>query len=334
MGKVITGAGLNEFIESGKHEVIKAHVEPKKESKDPPAVPPKASEPASDSVTAEPLVEADGDMMPEETLEQARAKIAKKHRELKAEKALRQKIQSERDENEKLAENQFNERRLVEGERDKFKRELEELQSRAAPVKEEPEMKEPDENDPKYKDDKGNFVWKLFTKDQAAFEVAKAKAEAKADVEREQRAQLEAKVKERVEVAKEKYPDFVEVLQAQEDRRDVPNYIMQFMFESEFGADMAYYFGKNREELTKISKLSPIMAIARLGKVETKFEKVEKAETVEAPKVEAPAVKTSTAPPPITPISASSAGNVVTDPAKMDFRQLRAYEREKNKRGG
>ena len=37
------------------------------------------------------------------------------------------------------------------------------------------------------------------------------------------------------------------------------------------------------------------------------------------------------APPPITPISAQGSGTVVTDPSKMDFKQLRAYEREKQR---
>src|SRR6202021_2008889 len=97
MAKVITGAGLNEFIESGKHETIKPHKDEVKE-------PPKEEkvekvEKAEKVETKEVPVEADGDLMPEETLEQAKAKIAKKHRELKAEKALRLKIQEERDEN-------------------------------------------------------------------------------------------------------------------------------------------------------------------------------------------------------------------------------------------
>jgi hypothetical protein len=35
------------------------------------------------------------------------------------------------------------------------------------------------------------------------------------------------------------------------------------------------------------------------------------------------------APPPITPISSQGSGTVVTDPAKMGFKELRAYERQK-----
>jgi hypothetical protein len=37
------------------------------------------------------------------------------------------------------------------------------------------------------------------------------------------------------------------------------------------------------------------------------------------------------APPPITPISSQGSGTVVTDPSKMDFKQLRAYERDKQR---
>ncbi len=337
MAKVITGAGLNEFIETGKHEVIdKAHpptYKPgsqeasKEEAKAEPKVEAKAE-------TKEPLIEADGDLMPEETLEQARAKIAKKHRELKAEKALRQRLQEERDENERLAESQFNERRLVESERDRLQRELQELKGRSAPV-ETPTLKAPDKEDPKFKNDKGEFDWAKFTDAQAEFRVEQFKAEEAQKAQQKEQAALDAKVAERVEAAKTKYPDFMDKLNAQEERKDVPAYIIQFMRESEQGADIAYYFADNREELTKISKLSPIMALARLGKLETRFEpKVEeKAETT--PKVEIKAeTRTSTAPPPITPLSGASSGTVVTDPSKMSFQQLRAYEREKSKRKG
>ena len=108
--KVVTSAGLNEFIESGKTENMTPPKEAPKEEAKPEQVVAKA-EPKTEE--KEVPVEADGDLMPEETLEQAKAKIAKKHRELKAEKALRQRIQEERDENERLAENQYNQRRLV-----------------------------------------------------------------------------------------------------------------------------------------------------------------------------------------------------------------------------
>ena len=114
---------------------------------------------------------------------------------------------------------------------------------------------------------------------------------------------------------------------------------MQFLAESEQVGELTYYFAKNREELTKILKLSPIMALARLGKVEARFESKDevKSEPKVEPKVEKAEIKverTSTAPPPIVPISGQGAGTVVSDPSRMDFKQLRAFEREKNKRKG
>jgi hypothetical protein len=335
MSKVITSAGLNDFIESGKTENMKpeaAKVEPAK------IVIEGNTFVEAKPDTKEVPVEADGDLMPEETLEQARAKIAKKHRELKAEKALRQRMQEERDENERLAESQYNQRRLVEGERDKLSREVEELKLRAQPAKAAPEIKPPDKDDPSFKNEAGEFQWDKFTDAQAEYRVEQFKREQREAQQATERAALEVKVKERIDVTKAKYPDFDEAVNARTEQ-DIPPYVMQFLAESEQVGELTYYFAKNREELTKILKLSPIMALARLGKVEARFEtasesaKVEpKVETkVEPVKVES---RTSTAPPPITPISSQGAGTVTTDPSKMDFRQLRAFEREKNKRKG
>jgi hypothetical protein len=327
MSKVITSAGLNEFIESGKTENMK------------PPEPPK--EPEQVTAKEEPKevpVEADGDLMPEETLEQARAKIAKKHRELKAEKALRQRMQEERDENERLAESQYNQRRLVETERDKLARELEELKLRAQPVQAPPEIKPPDKEDAKFRNEKGEFQWDKFTDAQAEYRVEEFKRQQKEQQQAAERAALEVKVRERMEVTKAKYPDFEEAVQAR-DEQDIPPYVMQFLMESEQVGELTYYFAKNREELTKILKLPPITALARLGKVEARFETASQSPKVEEkvePKVEPVKVetRTSTAPPPITPISSQGAGTVTIDPSRMDFKQLRAFEREKNKRKG
>jgi len=331
--KVITSHGLNEFIESGKTEDMKAVVPSKETTK---AEKPEVKEEPKKEEPKEVAVEADGDLMPEETLEQAKAKIAKKHRELKAEKALRQRIQEERDENERLAESQYNQRRLVETERDRLSREVEELKLRSQPIAA-PEVKVPDKDDPKYKNEKGEFQWDKFTDAQAEYRVEQFKAQQREQQQATERAALETKVKERLDVTRAKYPDFEETVQAR-DEKDIPPYVMQFLMESEQVGELTYYFAKNREELTKILKLSPIMALARLGKVESRFESSEspKVESKVEPKVEPAKVesRTSTAPPPITPISSQGAGTVTIDPSKMDFRQLRAFEREKNKRKG
>jgi hypothetical protein len=333
MPKVITGDGLNQFIQDGSHKVIPAHkAEVNKTSEIKGEI---SNEPGgtnilreADKEVKEVAVEADGDTMPEETLEQARAKINKKHRALQAEKALRVKMQEERDENERLAESQFNERRMVETENQKLKRELEELKSRGqTPVVE--ELKPPDKADPKFQDEKGQFDWAKFTDAQAEYRVEKFKADQKAEAQKAYQAELQAKVEERIKAAVNKYPDFMEKVGAQE-RRDVPPFILDFLRESEVGTDIAYYFADNREELTKISKLSPIMALARLGRLETRFEP--KAEEKVEPKVEkADATPVAVSTPPITPISASGAGTVTVDPAKMDFKQLRQFERERRK---
>jgi hypothetical protein len=324
MPKVITGDGLNQFIQDGSHKVIAAH------KQDKPKEEPKVESEVKEESKAKPeaVVEADGDTMPEETIEQARAKINKKHRALKESEAARKKLQEEKDESDRFAESQFNERRLHETENQKLKRELEELRSRSQPVVE--ELKPPDKADPKFQDDKGQFDWAKFTDAQAEYRVEKFKLDQKAEAQKAYQEQLQAKVEERIKVAVNKYPDFMEKVGAQE-RRDVPPFILDFMRESEVGPDIAYYFTDNREELTKISKLSPIMALARLGRLETRFEpKVEEKVEPKVEKADATAVAVST--PPITPISASGAGTVIVDPAKMGYKQLRQYERERERR--
>jgi hypothetical protein len=101
--------------------------------------------------------------------------------------------------------------------------------------------------------------------------------------------------------------------------------VLQYMTGSDYIADVAYYLQKNPDFVEKLNKLNPLKAIAEIGKLELTFEKpVPKVET--APKAGAP--------PPITPLSGNSSGIVQTDPAKMTFRELRAYEakREASKR--
>ena len=336
--KVITSQGLNEFIESGKTEDMKAVIPAKEPAKTETKAEAKPDIKADTKAEEKEVpIEADGDLMPEETLEQAKAKIAKKHRELRAEKALRQRIQEERDENERLAENQYNQRRLVESERDRLGRELEELKLRSSPAQPVPVSEAPDKNDVKFKNEAGEFQWDKFTDAQAEYRVEQFKAQERERQQAIERAALDVKVKERIDVTKAKYPDFEEAVLAR-DEKDIPPYVMQFLAESEQVGELTYYFAKNREELSKLLKLSPIMALARLGKIEARFETSDtpKVETKADPKVEVKAetTRTSTAPPPITPISSQGAGTVTTDPSKMDFRQLRAFEREKNKRKG
>lgn len=331
MAKVIESSGLTAFIETGAHQTIEPHkAEAPKEP--PPKEAPKVDLRA-DPITAEQAQKLadekdDGlDADDADLAEKARLKINRKHRELKAEMALRLKKETEAQEAERFAEQQFNERRLVEQERDRLRQELEQLRSRSAPPDEGP--KPPNKDDPKWKNDKGEFEWDRFTEAQADFKVERYKREQFKQAQEAEAARIRAALDQRIERAKTKYPDFVEVVGAASEK-DVPPYLIQAMAERELGTDLAYFFAKNRDELQRISKLSPIAALAELGRIETRFDvKTEPEPAKPAPE----AVKASSAPPPITPISATGAGTVVTDPSRMDFKQLRAFERERQRKG-
>jgi hypothetical protein len=114
------------------------------------------------------------------------------------------------------------------------------------------------------------------------------------------------------------HPDFEEVTQSIDT--ELPPYITQHILESDVGPLLGYMLAKDSKELDRILKLSPIRAIAELGKLEAKLEV--KPEVKAEPKVEA-----SKAPPPITPIAGNSA-QVQTDPSKMSFKELREYRRQ------
>lgn len=117
-------------------------------------------------------------------------------------------------------------------------------------------------------------------------------------------------------------PDFEEVVGDADF--DFPNVGMQYMVESEYGPQLAYHFAKNPKDADRLRTLSPGRVLAELGKLEAKFEK--------QPEPAKPAVaatpSVSRAPAPITPIEGKSTV-VETDPAKMSFRELREYERQR-----
>lgn len=118
--------------------------------------------------------------------------------------------------------------------------------------------------------------------------------------------------------------DYYEVVQAADI--EVPAHIAQHMVESELGPAIGYHFAKNPQEFDRIKALSPIRAIAELGKLEIKLTP---AKAEEKP---AEAKGVSKAPPPIQPIE-GRATPVETDPSKMNFQQLREL-RESQKQAG
>jgi hypothetical protein len=105
----------------------------------------------------------------------------------------------------------------------------------------------------------------------------------------------------RVEKATAELPDFEEAISSSDVPMTEP--MRQAILESEIGPKLAYHLANNPEEAVKIANMSPIKAITALGRIEERLA----AQTT--------AVKTTSAPPPITPVG--SRATVKKDPGKM-----------------
>ena len=273
---------------------------------------------------------------PEETIEEedkdlperARKRIGKKHYEMK-------KAQEEAADAERFAEGLFNEREEYRKKVDALEARLREQEAKTASPK--PEIKEPNPDDPKYKTDKGEFDWLSFSRETAQYAANKA-----IEAERAQIAQAQAaKAKEesdklfakRLAEATKKYPDWMEVVQKSPVQLD--NVGLRFIAKSEYGTDIAYHLAKHSEVAEAINGLGdPDLILAAMGELQTTFKKP--ASKVEPEKVPAASktVERQGAPAPITPIQLSGSNPPPVDPAKMDFKQLRAYERERARQRG
>jgi flagellar hook-basal body complex protein FliE len=289
---------------------------------------PKADAKESEVKTPEePVLEPEDHDLPE----RARRRIGKYSVAAKQEAALRQAAEAEAAESERFAEQLFNER-------EEWRKKAEAAEAKAAQIEQNkpkvPEFIAPDENDPKYKNDKGEFLWKQFSTDNAAYEAKKAIAEdrkARAEAEAAAaKAAADAQFEQRIKQAIEKNKDWREVVG--NSPVQLQNEALAYIAQSEYGTDLAYFLAKHPEEAARIKALHPIRAIAELGKIETGFEKP--AETPAPAAATSKTVERPGAPAPITPISTSGAGSINVDPAKMDFKQLRAYERQRAKEKG
>jgi hypothetical protein len=325
MPKVITGQGLQEFIETGKHETIAAQKKP--ESKEAPPLEIKKEAPVVDvkppeEAKPEPKAEDDG-LEPEDKdlSEIIRKKIGKKHRAMKE-------AQEAAADAESFAKAQFDERRLVEDERDKLKRELDEVKKASLPKA--PELKQPTKDDAKYVVN-GQFDWDTYTNDVADYKVKKAFAEEKEKREQEAlKAAQERIAAENAEAAK-KFKENADKIDGFREKLATsqvwfPDAVLEYITLRDDGPELTMYLVDNPETADRISKLRPIKAIAEIDKITKSLGK--KAKAVESAAPPAPADRGG-APPPITPISGMGTGTVNTDPSKMSTRELRAYEAER-----
>lgn len=142
--------------------------------------------------------------------------------------------------------------------------------------------------------------------------------------EREQQQQQERireSWSEKAEKAVERYPDFQTVVA--NPALPINAVMVEYIADSDLGADVAYYLGKNPEKAADIAEMSPVKAARELARIE--------AELAARPKA-----KPSNAPEPINPVSAragSSASALPSDADDIDTWMRKEAERARKRFG-
>lgn len=101
------------------------------------------------------------------------------------------------------------------------------------------------------------------------------------------------------EEARSKYDDFEQV--AYNPKLPVTNVMAETIQSSEIGPELAYYLGSNPKEAERISRMTPLSQAKEIGKIEAKL--------VSTP----PVKRTTSAPAPISPVTARSSGSPAFD---------------------
>ncbi len=320
--QVVTSENFQQFVETGKVPEFKPPegakpAEPTKKYETAKAAAEKVDKPEeksdkSDAAGATPEDEAakaaaakaeeddDADLS-----EKVRKKIGAKHRAMK--------------EAEEFAEQQYNERKAAERRAERLEQELAEAKSKSRPDQEQTAKVAPKPDDFKtvaeYADALTDFLLEKKLSERQAADEGRRQKEA-AD-------RVKSEFSQRIAKAMKDIPDYDEVVSAADV--DVPPHISQHIVESDMGPLLGYHLAKHPEELDRLRKLSPIRAVAELGKLEMKLEKKSEPAPDKAAKTEAQQV--SRAPAPITPLDGKST-TVEKDPSKMTFQELREYDRK------
>jgi hypothetical protein len=124
--------------------------------------------------------------------------------------------------------------------------------------------------------------------------------------ERERAKEVERRTEsflDKAEKATERYPDFHTVVS--NPSLPINEAMTEFIAESDLGADVAYYLGKNPSKAHEISQLSPIRAARELGKIESELAARPKANPSKAPE-------------PISPVGQRGKASVSSLPSDSD----------------
>lgn len=109
-----------------------------------------------------------------------------------------------------------------------------------------------------------------------------------------QQSQVLESYQEREEAAREKYDDFEQV--AYNPKLPITNVMAETIQSSDIGPELAYYLGSNPKDAERISRMAPLAQAKEIGKIEAKLA------------AEPPVKRTTSAPAPITPVTARSSG--------------------------
>ena len=104
---------------------------------------------------------------------------------------------------------------------------------------------------------------------------------------------------EKEEEARSKYDDFEQV--AYNPKLPITTVMAQSIQGSDVGPEVAYYLGANPKEADRISRLAPILQAKEIGRIEAKMAN------------DPPVKKTTSAPAPISPVTARSSGSPAYD---------------------
>tara|TARA_R110000868_G_scaffold51435_5_gene163088 strand:- start:3 stop:767 length:765 start_codon:yes stop_codon:yes gene_type:complete len=101
------------------------------------------------------------------------------------------------------------------------------------------------------------------------------------------------------EEARSKYDDFEQV--AYNPKLTITNVMAETIQSSDIGPELAYYLGSNPKDAERISRMTPFSQAKEIGKIEAKLA------------AEPPVKRTTSAPAPITPVTARTSGSSTQD---------------------
>jgi hypothetical protein len=114
-----------------------------------------------------------------------------------------------------------------------------------------------------------------------------------------QQSQILESYQEREDAIRDKYDDFEQV--AYNPKLPITNVMAETIQSSDIGPELAYYLGTNPKDAERISRMTPLGQAKEIGKIEAKLSD------------NPPVKKTTSAPAPISPVTARSSGSPAFD---------------------